>query len=136
MSASLLWEGGERRPRGVGAVCEPDSVRNFPAYLPTPSNVPIGAGVAMGTQKPRILPWLIEQLDSRRLEGVSWVDQSRSRFRIPWKHGLRQDAQPQDFSIFQVREARGAGWVALGLSGLILGSSVRTQQEYGVREGR
>lgn len=90
----------------------------------------------MGTQKPRILPWLIEQLDSRRLEGVSWVDQSRSRFRIPWKHGLRQDAQPQDFSIFQVREARGAGWVALGLSGLILGSSVRTQQEYGVREGR
>ncbi|XP_040833943.1 interferon regulatory factor 3 [Ochotona curzoniae] len=63
----------------------------------------------MGTQKPRILPWLIEQLDSRRLEGVSWVDQSRSRFRIPWKHGLRQDAQPQDFSIFQAwAEASGS----------------------------
>lgn len=66
-------------------------------------------GGSMGTQKPRILPWLIQQLDLGQLEGVSWVDEHRKRFRIPWKHGLRQDAQPQDFGIFQAwAEASGA----------------------------
>uniref|UniRef100_A0AC11BF24 Interferon regulatory factor 3 n=1 Tax=Ovis aries TaxID=9940 RepID=A0AC11BF24_SHEEP len=55
----------------------------------------------MGTQKPRILPWLISQLDRGELEGVAWLGESRTRFRIPWKHGLRQDAQQEDFGIFQ-----------------------------------
>ncbi|XP_068847814.1 interferon regulatory factor 3 isoform X2 [Capricornis sumatraensis] len=55
----------------------------------------------MGTQKPRILPWLISQLDRGKLEGVAWLGESRTRFRIPWKHGLRQDAQQEDFGIFQ-----------------------------------
>ncbi|XP_052511350.1 interferon regulatory factor 3 isoform X2 [Budorcas taxicolor] len=58
-------------------------------------------GQTMGTQKPRILPWLISQLDRRELEGVAWLGESRARFRIPWKHGLRQDAQQEDFGIFQ-----------------------------------
>lgn len=63
----------------------------------------------MGTQKPRILPWLVSQLDGGQLEGVAWLDQSRTRFRIPWKHGLRQDAQQEDFGIFQAwAEASGA----------------------------
>ncbi|XP_023438602.2 interferon regulatory factor 3 [Dasypus novemcinctus] len=63
----------------------------------------------MGSQKPRILPWLRAQLDLGRLEGVAWVDESRTRFRIPWKHGLRQDAQQEDFRIFQAwAEASGA----------------------------
>lgn len=60
----------------------------------------------MGTHKPLILPWLVSQLDQGRLEGVAWLDKGRTRFRIPWKHGLRQDAQQKDFGIFQVR-ARG-----------------------------
>ncbi|KAF5925951.1 interferon regulatory factor 3 isoform X2 [Diceros bicornis minor] len=55
----------------------------------------------MGTQKPRILPWLVSQLDQGKLEGVAWLDENRTRFRIPWKHGLRQDAQQKDFGIFQ-----------------------------------
>ncbi|XP_004381699.1 interferon regulatory factor 3 [Trichechus manatus latirostris] len=55
----------------------------------------------MGTQKPRILPWLISQLDMGQLEGVAWVDANRTRFRIPWKHRLRQDTQQEDFRIFQ-----------------------------------
>nr|XP_020741254.1 interferon regulatory factor 3 [Odocoileus virginianus texanus] len=63
----------------------------------------------MGTQKPRILPWLISQLDRGEWEGVAWLDESRTRFRIPWKHGLRQDAQQEDFGIFQAwAEASGA----------------------------
>lgn len=66
-------------------------------------------GLTMGTQKPRILPWLVSQLDLGQLEGVAWLDESRKRFRIPWKHGLRQDAQQEDFGIFQAwAEASGA----------------------------
>lgn len=56
----------------------------------------------MGTPKPRILPWLVSQLDLGQLKGVAWLDESRTKFRIPWKHGLRQDAQMADFGIFQV----------------------------------
>ncbi|KAF6077813.1 interferon regulatory factor 3 [Phyllostomus discolor] len=63
----------------------------------------------MATPKPRILPWLVSQLDGGHLEGVAWLDPSRTRFRIPWKHGLRQDAQQEDFGIFQAwAEASGA----------------------------
>lgn len=60
----------------------------------------------MATPKPRILPWLKSQLDSGQLEGVAWLNESHTRFRIPWKHGLRQDAQQEDFGIFQVRGSR------------------------------
>lgn len=63
----------------------------------------------MGTPKPRILPWLVSQLDLGQLEGVAWLDESRTRFRIPWKHGLRQDAQQEDFGIFQVCELPNTG---------------------------
>ncbi|XP_045387095.1 interferon regulatory factor 3 isoform X3 [Lemur catta] len=87
---------GNPRPRG-------------PGRLPAPRNCPVRAGGTMGTSKPRILPWLVSQLDLGQLEGVAWVNESRTRFRIPWKHGLRQDAQQEDFGIFQAwAEASGA----------------------------
>lgn len=63
----------------------------------------------MGTPKPLILPWLVSQLDLGQLKGVAWLDESRTKFRIPWKHGLRQDAQMADFGIFQVLGGRGRG---------------------------
>lgn len=83
-------------------------------------NCPVCAG--MGTPKPRILPWLVSQLDLGQLKGVAWLDESRTKFRIPWKHGLRQDAQMADFGIFQVlggktSEAfRGVAGQGLGLA--------------------
>lgn len=89
-----------------------------------PRKCPIRAGRTMGTPKPRILPWLVSQLDLGQLEGVAWVNESRTRFRIPWKHGLRQDAQEEDFRIFQVRETTGdAGNPELraGQKGLLAG---------------
>ncbi|XP_028717691.1 interferon regulatory factor 3 isoform X2 [Peromyscus leucopus] len=77
--------------------------------LPWLRNCPVCAGPIMGTPKPRILPWLVSQLDQGQLKGVAWLDESRTRFRIPWKHGLRQDAQMADFGIFQAwAEASGA----------------------------
>lgn len=72
-------------------------------------NCTVCAGWIMGTPKPLILPWLVSQLDLGQLKGVAWLDESRTKFRIPWKHGLRQDAQMADFGIFQAwAEASGA----------------------------
>ncbi len=62
----------------------------------------------MAKSKPRILPWLREQLDSGHL-GATWINSERTRFIIPWKHGLRQDLQREDFGIFQAwAEASGS----------------------------
>lgn len=96
----------------------------------------------MGTPKPRILPWLVSQLDLGQLKGVAWLDESRTRFRIPWKHGLRQDAQMADFGIFQVLGAKDferlwktlerRSWAWLGRGGVLLmkvGRTGRDRQE-------
>ncbi|XP_043848888.1 interferon regulatory factor 3 isoform X2 [Dromiciops gliroides] len=54
----------------------------------------------MAKSKPLILPWLREQLDSGLL-GAHWLNEERTLFFIPWKHGLREDLQEEDFRIFQ-----------------------------------
>ncbi|XP_015742861.1 interferon regulatory factor 3 [Python bivittatus] len=55
----------------------------------------------MGAQKPLIVPWLVEQLDTQRYPGVSWLNAERTLFRVPWKHGSRQSISPEDFQIFE-----------------------------------
>ncbi|KAM3822012.1 interferon regulatory factor 3 isoform 3-T4 [Vipera latastei] len=55
----------------------------------------------MGTQKLLIVPWLIEQLDSQRYPGVSWLNSEKTLFRVPWKHLSRQNSNPKDFQIFE-----------------------------------
>uniref|UniRef100_A0A8C3FNQ7 Interferon regulatory factor 3 n=1 Tax=Chrysemys picta bellii TaxID=8478 RepID=A0A8C3FNQ7_CHRPI len=55
----------------------------------------------MGTPKPLIVPWLRGKLDSGCYPGVRWLDQGRTQFRVPWKHGLRQDASSEDFQLFR-----------------------------------
>nr|DBA16048.1 TPA: hypothetical protein GDO54_003485 [Pyxicephalus adspersus] len=53
----------------------------------------------MSSQKPRIIPWLEEQINSQKYPGLKWV--SETQFRIPWKHGLRQDRSEDDVKIFE-----------------------------------
>ncbi|XP_074872212.1 interferon regulatory factor 3 [Carettochelys insculpta] len=55
----------------------------------------------MGTPKPLIVPWLREKLDRGCYPGVAWLDTGHTRFRVPWKHGLRQDASTEDFQLFR-----------------------------------
>ncbi|KAM7134436.1 LOW QUALITY PROTEIN: interferon regulatory factor 3 [Macrochelys suwanniensis] len=54
----------------------------------------------MGTPKPLIVPWLRKKLDAGCYPGVSWLDPGH-QFRVPWKHGLRQDASAEDFQLFR-----------------------------------
>ncbi|XP_026566600.1 interferon regulatory factor 3 isoform X2 [Pseudonaja textilis] len=55
----------------------------------------------MGTQKPLLVPWLIEQLNNQRYPGVSWLNSEKTLFRVPWKHASRQSINPRDFQIFE-----------------------------------
>ncbi|XP_051789670.1 interferon regulatory factor 3 isoform X1 [Erpetoichthys calabaricus] len=55
----------------------------------------------MSSQKPLLLPWLIKQIDSGLYPGLEWTNKDHSEFRIPWKHGLRQDLLPDDSLIFK-----------------------------------
>ena len=52
----------------------------------------------------RLKQWLMEQIQSGQYAGLQWEDDSRSMFRIPWKHAGKQDYnQDVDASIFKVK---------------------------------
>ncbi|KAJ8399956.1 hypothetical protein AAFF_G00406860 [Aldrovandia affinis] len=55
----------------------------------------------MAVSKPLLIPWLIEQIDSGQYPGVSWTNNERTKFCLPWKHGLRQDSSDDDVRIFK-----------------------------------
>lgn len=51
----------------------------------------------------RLKQWLMEQIQSGQYAGLQWEDESRTLFRIPWKHAGKQDYnQEVDASIFKV----------------------------------
>ncbi|XP_062248321.1 interferon regulatory factor 10 [Platichthys flesus] len=46
--------------------------------------------------------WLIGQIESGRYEGLSWEDEDRTMFRIPWKHAAKKDyKQTEDAALFK-----------------------------------
>ncbi|KAK7913033.1 hypothetical protein WMY93_013244 [Mugilogobius chulae] len=50
----------------------------------------------------RLKQWLMEQIQSGQYSGLQWEDDSRTMFRIPWKHAGKQDYnQEVDASIFK-----------------------------------
>ncbi|NXR11567.1 IRF3 factor, partial [Semnornis frantzii] len=53
-------------------------------------------------QKLRFGPWLLAAIDSQKYPGLRWVDASRSRFRVPWKHNARKDVTSSDLEVFKV----------------------------------
>ncbi|XP_041033903.1 interferon regulatory factor 5-like isoform X3 [Carcharodon carcharias] len=55
----------------------------------------------MGSQKPLLCDWLIKQINSRLYPGLYWINAEKTQFRIPWKHGSRQDISAEDTKIFE-----------------------------------
>ncbi|ESO85068.1 hypothetical protein LOTGIDRAFT_85054, partial [Lottia gigantea] len=49
----------------------------------------------------RFRPWLTNKIDSCRFPGVEWIDRDLNIFRIPWKHGGKQDWSEQNSLIFK-----------------------------------
>ncbi|XP_051885522.1 interferon regulatory factor 7 isoform X2 [Pristis pectinata] len=55
----------------------------------------------MNPHKPQLRPWLIEQINSGRYQGLRWINEQRNAFRIPWKHASRHDLSEDDYRIFK-----------------------------------
>ncbi|XP_053174387.1 interferon regulatory factor 10 [Scomber japonicus] len=55
------------------------------------------AGVKMHLKE-----WLVAQVDSGQYEGLSWEDEGKTMFRIPWKHAAKKDyKQTEDAALFK-----------------------------------
>ncbi|KAJ1137123.1 hypothetical protein NDU88_003536 [Pleurodeles waltl] len=60
----------------------------------------MAAGCVRSTRK--LKQWMIEQVDSGKYPGLAWDDPDHTCFRIPWKHGGKQDfRQDEDAAIFK-----------------------------------
>lgn len=51
----------------------------------------------------RLRPWLISKLDKEQIPDLCWINKAEMVFKIPWKHGGKQDWVPQQGQIFMVR---------------------------------
>ncbi|CAG04088.1 unnamed protein product, partial [Tetraodon nigroviridis] len=48
--------------------------------------------------------WLIAQIESGKYRGLSWENEEKTMFRIPWKHAAKKDyRQTADAALFKVR---------------------------------
>ena len=51
----------------------------------------------------RLRPWLIAQINSGQIQGLCWLNEEHTKFKIPWKHAGKQDWNPSYSQIFTVR---------------------------------
>jgi len=67
------------------------------------SDSKLGLGHASGRVskiKRRLRPWLTALIDSEEIPGLCWLDKEHGKFKIPWKHGGKQDWSPESGRIF------------------------------------
>ena len=50
----------------------------------------------------RLRYWLIDMINSGEIPGLHWMDNTRTIFRIPWKHAGKNNWKEDDCKIFQV----------------------------------
>ncbi|XP_035119805.3 interferon regulatory factor 7 isoform X5 [Callithrix jacchus] len=70
--------------------------------------------MALASQRaaPRVLfgEWLLGEVSSGRYEGLRWLDEARTRFRVPWKHFGRKDLSEADARIFKAWAVARGRW--------------------------
>jgi hypothetical protein len=47
-------------------------------------------------------PWLEAKVQAGNIPGLSWIDQEKKIFKVPWKHGGKHDWNEGDSTIFKV----------------------------------
>lgn len=58
--------------------------------------------------------WLVAQVDSGQYEGLSWEDEGKTMFRIPWKHAAKKDyKQTEDAALFKVNISLSISYIVL-----------------------
>ena len=48
----------------------------------------------------RLRPWLEAKIDSGTIHGLKWLNDEKTMFQIPWKHGGKQDWTPENSRVF------------------------------------
>lgn len=48
----------------------------------------------------RLRPWLKSLLDNNTIQDMCWINEDRTMFKIPWKHGGKQDWTPKEGEVF------------------------------------
>ncbi|XP_012507503.1 PREDICTED: interferon regulatory factor 7 isoform X2 [Propithecus coquereli] len=61
---------------------------------------------------PRVLfgEWLLREISSGCYEGLRWLDEAHTRFRVPWKHFARRDLGEADSRIFKAWAVARGRW--------------------------
>ncbi|XP_049448386.1 interferon regulatory factor 1b isoform X1 [Epinephelus fuscoguttatus] len=56
----------------------------------------------MPVSRMRMRPWLEQQIESKAVSGLNWVDKDKTMFSIPWKHAARHGWElDKDASLFK-----------------------------------
>ncbi|XP_072302143.1 uncharacterized protein [Eucyclogobius newberryi] len=56
----------------------------------------------MPSARERMRPWLVRQINSNAVSGLSWINKEKSMFSIPWKHGARHGwTMDEDATLFK-----------------------------------
>uniref|UniRef100_A0A8C5VSQ5 Interferon regulatory factor 7 n=1 Tax=Microcebus murinus TaxID=30608 RepID=A0A8C5VSQ5_MICMU len=69
-----------------------------------------GPSTCSGAPRVRFGEWLLHQISSGRYEGLQWLDQAHTRFRVPWKHFARKDLGEADARIFKAWAVARGRW--------------------------
>ena len=90
-------------PRSVVEYLSIQSNQHCFIYLLSKNMAMPGSGSQTGhTSRQRLRPWLIDQINSGKYPGLSWIDGGDMAFRISWKHfGKPGVDEERDAKIFR-----------------------------------
>ena len=55
-----------------------------------------------GERPQRMKDWLIEQINSGKYDGLNWVDDAKTIFKVPWIHAKKRGYDPtRDAALFK-----------------------------------
>ncbi|XP_010638644.1 interferon regulatory factor 7 isoform X2 [Fukomys damarensis] len=70
----------------------------------------MAAAPERAAQRVRFGEWLLGEVSSGRYEGLRWLDEARTVFRVPWKHFARKDLGEADARIFKAWAVARGRW--------------------------
>lgn len=70
----------------------------------------MAAAPERAAQRVRFGEWLLGEVSSGRYEGLRWLDEARTVFRVPWKHFSRKDLGEADARIFKAWAVARGRW--------------------------
>lgn len=67
-----------------------------------PTKLSKGSGEGDNERPQRMKDWLIEQINSNSYDGLQWVDDEKTIFRVPWIHAKKRGYNPErDAALFR-----------------------------------